>query len=104
MFLDGPIAGDVRTDFSIPPNGVVNIPIPLRVTWCYCDPDSPVSVEDGPEIAVYRPITWGPKVALMSCDDGATDELLLKRLNAWITSDLTAVRWDRGCRDRRAFT
>lgn len=103
MFIDGPIAGDVRTDF--PPNHVIRVPVPARVTVCDCDPEE--APEEFPlafEVVDYRAICHGPRVAIMSCEPDADDETLGRMLQNWMVSDLGNPLWVRHCRDRRAFT
>ena len=104
VFIDGPIGGDVRTDFPPqPPGGVVRVPIPLRETWCYCNEDYPSVTSQGPEIVEYRVLCSGPRVQILSCEQTDDEGMLMRSLNSFITSDLTKVRWDRECRDRRAY-
>jgi hypothetical protein len=105
VFIDGPIAGDVRTDFPASIGPVVRVPIPRRVTTCDCNPhEAPTDFEDGPEVVDYHAIAHGPHVAIMSSSGKRDDQALIGALNAWVTTDLSQQVWIRHCRDRRAFT
>jgi hypothetical protein len=101
MFLDGPIAGDVRTD--MPALQTLRVPIPRRITYCDCNPDHDDIIEQMPEIADYRVIVSGPRVAIYSCEPNASDKRLVDMLKNWMVSDLGNPLWERHCRDRRAF-
>jgi hypothetical protein len=102
IFLDGPIAGDVRTDF--PPMQYLRIPVPARETWCDCNPDHTDVVQLGPEIVEYRALMHGERVVVYSCKADAADQVIMRMLENWMVSDLGNPKWVRHCRDRRAFT
>ena len=102
MFIDGPLVGDVRTDFPESLGATVRVTIPRRTTWCDCD-DYVLAQDDGPEIVEYTSISNGRRVAIMSCKSD-NDEAIVRALKGWVKSNLSAEVWERHCRDRRAFT
>ena len=103
VFIDGPIAGDVRTDFPESMGPTVRIHIPPMRTWCDCNPDETTYVEFGPEVVEYHSIAHGPNLAIMSTSSGRGSDALAKAMNRWVQSDLTATVWERNCRDRNAW-
>lgn len=103
VFIDGPIAGDVRTDYPEHLGRVIKIPVPERVTTCYCEDDYPSEHRIGPEIVEYRALTYTSGLAIMSCAKNLTPETLLLLMKQWVRSDLNLPVWKRDCRDARAF-
>lgn len=102
MFIDGPLVGDVRTDFPASLGPTIRIPVPRRTTWCDCD-EYDIVQDDGPEIVTYTAISTGERVAVMSCK-ATDDQAIVLALKGWVQSNLSAEVWERHCRDRRAFT
>lgn len=102
MFLDGPIAGDVRTDQ--PRRFILRIPVPKRVTYCDCDTGESSSYVNEPEVVEYRAIAYGQRVAIYSCKPDATDDQIVRMLTSWQQHDLGNPLWERHCRERGAFT
>ena len=103
VFIDGPLAGEVKQLPPLPPSGIWRIPLPERVTVCDCDPnDWPLEFSKGPDVAEYHVICHGPRVAILALE--GTDEQILRKLDSWMVSDLGNPRWVRHCRDKRAFT
>lgn len=105
VFIDGPIAGDVRTDFPAKLGPTIKVPIPRMVTTCDCDdPYRPAEdFEFGPEVVEYHSIASGPQLAIMSSSADRGDKALMQVMNSWVQSDLSMEVWRRHCRDRNAW-
>lgn len=103
VFIDGPLAGEVRQLPLLPRSGIWYVPLPERVTICDCDPNEGAQTcSKGPDVVEYHVICHGPRVAILALD--GDDEQILRKLDSWLVSDLGNPRWVRHCRDRRAFT
>lgn len=101
VFIDGPLAGEVRSLPDAPPTW--RVPLPPRVTFCNCDPGKlPIEARKPAEIFEYHRIAHGPKVAIYSKEQD--DNAILRELKEWVTTDLKSPMLLRHCRDKRAFS
>jgi hypothetical protein len=104
VFIDGPIAGDVRTDFPASLGPRVRVPIPRQITTCDCNPyELPSEHEWGPEIVEYHAIASGAQLAIMSTSAERDDQALARLMDSWVRSDLSSALWQRHCQDRNAW-
>ena len=104
LFIDGPLAGEVKT---IPQMPRYEVAMPARMTYCLCDPtedyESPVTP---PENVSYYPIMVGldGATAILSSKQGATGQAVFDHLRSWSMTDLRVSLMRRNCQSERAWT
>lgn len=99
IFIDGPLAEEVKTWRDAPPTYQVNLP--KRVTVCTCNPtQAEEEFEMHPEVFTYHRVMLGETMALYSRH--TKDEQILGSLKSWVVTDLTKD-WHVHCLSRRAF-
>lgn len=99
IFIDGPLAEEVKTWKDAPPTYQVSLP--KRVTYCDCNPfQDGESFELAAEVFIYHRVMIGETVALYSRHN--KDEQVVASLKSWLVTDLTKDMHIH-CRSRRAW-
>lgn len=102
IFIDGPLAQEVR---GLPyAMSVYRVPLPRRVTVCWCAPDEERIDEIEPAPAFeYHCVMKGDGVALYSKE--SKGDAVIRALKAWVVTDLSNTdKLYYSCRDRRAYS
>ncbi len=101
IFIDGPLAQEVKNLQDAVPT--FKVQLPKRETVCWCDDERESIIESDAELFTYYRIMTGSGVALYSRE--ANTKAIVHSLKAWVVTDLSNVdKLYYSCRDRRAFS